>query len=101
MTTETAVDLKHLNTLLVERMKVKRRPVAISYCADAPPPGYEPANVVACAIVREAEAGRRVYVDVPTALFGEMNGGRRDETTDRAATADDVEQPNKTQGIFI
>ncbi len=63
MTTETEVDLKYLNSLLVERMKVKRRPVAITYCADAPPPGYEPANVVACAIVREAEAGRRVYVD--------------------------------------
>lgn len=63
MTTETEVDLKYLNTLLVERMKVKRRPVAITYCADAPPPGYEPANVVACAIVREAETGRRVYVD--------------------------------------
>lgn len=62
MTTETEVDLKYLNSLLVERMKVKRRPVAITYCADAPPPGYEPASVVACAIVREAEAGRMVYV---------------------------------------
>jgi uncharacterized protein (DUF169 family) len=63
MTVTETIDLKLLNSLLVERLKVKRRPVAISYCADAPPPGYEPANVVACAIVREAEAGRRVYVD--------------------------------------
>ena len=60
---QTAVDLKYLHTLLVERMKVKRRPVAVTYCEDRPPPGYEPANVVACAIIREAEAGRRVYVD--------------------------------------
>lgn len=59
----TTVDLKYLNSLLVERMKVKRRPVAITYCSDRPPEGYEPANIVACAIVREAEAGRRVYVD--------------------------------------
>lgn len=62
MTVTETIDLKLLNSLLVERLKVKRRPVAISYCADAPPPGYEPANVVACAIVREAENGRMVYV---------------------------------------
>lgn len=60
---ETALDLKYLNQLLVDRLKVKRRPVAITYCADGPPPGYEGASVVACAVVREAEAGRRVYVD--------------------------------------
>jgi uncharacterized protein (DUF169 family) len=63
MTTEAAVDLGYLNHLLVERLKVKRRPVAVTYCADGPPPGYEPVNIVACAIVREAEEGRRVYVD--------------------------------------
>lgn len=63
MTTEVDVDLRYLNQLLVERLKVKRRPVAVTYCADGPPPGYEPVNVVACAIVREAEEGRRIYVD--------------------------------------
>lgn len=62
MSTDTAVDLAYLNHLLVERLKVKRRPVAITYCTDAPPAGYEPADVVACAIVREAENGRMVYV---------------------------------------
>lgn len=62
MSTDTTVDLAYLNQLLVERLKVKRRPVAITYCADAPPAGYEPADVVACAIVREAESGRMVYV---------------------------------------
>jgi len=56
-------DLKMLHRLLTERMRVKRRPVAITYCYDGPPPGYEPVNIVACAIVREAEQGRRVYVD--------------------------------------
>ncbi|HMO56851.1 MAG TPA: DUF169 domain-containing protein [Roseiflexaceae bacterium] len=63
MTTEPTVDLHYLNSLLVERMKVKRRPVAITYCADEPPAGYEPVDTVACAIVRQAEEGRRVYVD--------------------------------------
>lgn len=63
MSVERDIDLKYLNHLLVDRLKVKRRPVAITYCVDGPPPGYEPANVVACAIVREAEEGRRVYVD--------------------------------------
>ncbi len=63
MTIDQEVDLRELNTLLVERLKVKRRPVAISYCADGPPAGYEAANVVACGLVREAENGRRVYVD--------------------------------------
>ncbi len=62
-TDDRPVDLGHLHHLLVDRIKVKRTPVAITYCADGPPPGYEPVRVVACAIVREAEAGRLVYVD--------------------------------------
>lgn len=55
-------DLNYLHQLLVEKMRVKRRPVAITYCNNGPPPGYEPANIVACAVVRAAEQGRRVYV---------------------------------------
>lgn len=58
-----SVDPKHLHQVLTEQMKVKRPPVAITYCRNAIPDGYEPANVVACGIVREAESGRRVYVD--------------------------------------
>ncbi|NDJ61032.1 MAG: DUF169 domain-containing protein [Chloroflexi bacterium] len=60
---ENPVDLKYLNTILVEKMKVKRQPVAITYCADGAPDGYEPVNVVACQIVKLAEAGQRIYVD--------------------------------------
>lgn len=63
MTIEQDVDLKYLNQLLVDRMRVKRRPVAITYCKDGPPEGYTPTNTVACAIVRLAEEGQRVYVD--------------------------------------
>jgi uncharacterized protein (DUF169 family) len=57
------VDLQELNRVLVEVMKVKRQPVAITYCRTQVPAGYEPAQVVACGIVREAESGRCVYVD--------------------------------------
>lgn len=63
MTTTQDIDLKYLNSILVDKMKVKRQPVAITYCADGPPPGYDPVDVVACAIVHKAEEGRRVYVD--------------------------------------
>ena len=48
---------------LVRKLNVKRTPVGITFCAEAPPAGYAPADVPACAIVREAEAGRMVYVD--------------------------------------
>ncbi|MEM9953268.1 MAG: DUF169 domain-containing protein [Chloroflexota bacterium] len=57
------VDLAQLNDILVNKMKVKRQPVAITYCYDAIPEGYEAAKIVACALVRVAESGKRVYVD--------------------------------------
>jgi len=57
------VDPKQLHHVLVDMMKVKRPPVAITYCRTAIPAGYEPVQVVACGIVREAESGRRVYVE--------------------------------------
>ena len=56
-------DLKYLNQLLLEKMRVKRPPVAITYCPDGPPAGYEPVDIVACGIVRAAEQGRRIYVN--------------------------------------
>jgi len=57
------VDLNYLYHIVVDKLKVKRRPVAITYCYDAPPEGYEAVNVVACQIVSAAESGRRIYVD--------------------------------------
>ena len=59
----TSVDPQELYRVLVDVLKVKRTPVAITYCRDAAPAGYEPAQVVACGIVREAESGKRIYVD--------------------------------------
>jgi hypothetical protein len=50
----TPVEPLELYRVLVDVLKVKRTPVAITYCRDAAPAGYEPAQVVACGIVREA-----------------------------------------------
>lgn len=60
---ETSVDLTYLNDILVQKLRVKRQPVAITYCRDEIPDGYSPANIVACAVVRHAEQGERVYID--------------------------------------
>ncbi|TVQ49895.1 MAG: hypothetical protein EA371_01880, partial [Gammaproteobacteria bacterium] len=45
-------DLGYLNSLLVDKFRVKRPPVAITLCRDEPPPGYEPVKIVACGVVR-------------------------------------------------
>lgn len=63
MTQTNSIDLTYLNEILMKRMRVKRQPVAITFIKGTPPPGYEPARVVACQIVRLAEEGRRIYVD--------------------------------------
>jgi uncharacterized protein (DUF169 family) len=63
MIPEREINLTYLNSILVDKLRVKRQPVAITYCTDAPPTGYEAANVVACQLVSLAEKGRRVYVD--------------------------------------
>jgi uncharacterized protein (DUF169 family) len=63
MQAETDINLNDLNTILVDKMRVKRQPVAITFCEDGAPDGYEAVNVVACQIIRLAEGGRRIYVD--------------------------------------
>lgn len=62
MTTQD-VDLKYLNDILVNKLRVARQPVAVTYCPDAAPEGYEVVDAVACSIVRLAENGRCVYVN--------------------------------------
>jgi len=63
MTHTDTIDLNYLNEILVNKMRVKRAPVAITYCKDDIPAGYDAVNAVACAIVKLAEEGKRVYVD--------------------------------------
>jgi len=48
---------------IVRKLSVSRPPVGITFFSEPPPPEYEPANVPACALIREAELGRLVYVD--------------------------------------
>lgn len=57
------IDRARLVDILVNKVRLKRPPVAFTYCVDAPPEGYEPARVPVCALVHQAEQGRRVYVD--------------------------------------
>lgn len=48
---------------IVRKLSVARPPVGITFFRETPPPEYEAANVPACALIREAELGRRIYVD--------------------------------------
>ncbi len=48
---------------IVRKLSVARPPVAITFCTDGPPAGYEAADLPACALVLEAESGRRLYID--------------------------------------
>ncbi len=56
------VDLNYLHDIIVNKMKVEKRPVAITYSADGPPPGYEALTAPACALIKEGAAGKHVYV---------------------------------------
>ena len=58
-----AVDLNYLHDIIMKKMKVERRPVAITFCHDSPPSGYEPLNDPACTLVKNGSEGRKVYVD--------------------------------------
>ncbi|MGH2409297.1 MAG: DUF169 domain-containing protein, partial [Chloroflexota bacterium] len=48
---------------IVRKLSVARPPVGITFFSEAPPPEYEAVNLPACALIREAALGRRVYVD--------------------------------------
>ncbi len=77
-------DLVYLNDILVNKMRLKRQPVAITFCQDDPPAGYEPVDVVACMIVHLAEQGRHVYVDAQhhDCLVGQYHLGLHPEADD-------------------
>lgn len=71
------VDRARLLDILVNKVRLKRAPVAISYCDGAPPAGYTATPVPVCAIVHQAEQNRRVYVDARThdCLVGQFHLG--------------------------
>ena len=58
------IDLKALSDLIVNKAKVRGKPVAISLFRDAIPSGYEPIQDTPCAIMRYAmDEGKKVYFD--------------------------------------
>jgi uncharacterized protein (DUF169 family) len=71
------VDLNYLHEVIVGKMKVEKRPVAITYCEDEPPSGYEPLLAPACTLIKEGAAGRRVFVNQTndTCLVGQYHIG--------------------------
>ncbi len=58
-----AVDRARLYEILKHKMRIKREPVAITYCESDPPPGYTPARVPVCSLLYHAEQGKRIFVD--------------------------------------
>ena len=58
------LDLKALSDLIVNKAKVRGKPVAISLFRDQIPSGYEPIQDTPCSIIRYAmDEGKRVYFD--------------------------------------
>ena len=73
----SVVDLNYLHDIIMNKMKVKRRPVAITFCEDAPPAGYAPLMEPACTLVKHGAAGEKVFVDENThdCLVGQYHIG--------------------------
>ncbi|HEX2912873.1 MAG TPA: DUF169 domain-containing protein [Chloroflexia bacterium] len=56
------VDLAYLHEVITRKLKVERRPVAVTYCPEQAPEEYEELKAPACALIKESAAGRHVYV---------------------------------------
>jgi uncharacterized protein (DUF169 family) len=57
------VDRAVLYDILVNKIKLKREPVAVTYCEGEPPAGYAPARVPVCSILHHAEQGKKILVN--------------------------------------
>lgn len=57
------VDRAVLYDILVNKIKLKREPVAVTYCEGEPPAGYAPAKVPVCSILHHAEKGNKIFVN--------------------------------------
>lgn len=57
-------DIKKIHDVLVNKIKIKGNPVAISFIKDKPFPGYEPVQDCPCSIIRYArDEGKKVFFD--------------------------------------
>jgi uncharacterized protein (DUF169 family) len=73
------VDRARLADILTNKMRLKRAPVGIAYIGpnDPLPEGFDSARVPVCALVHQAEQGKRVFVDAQThdCLVGQYHLG--------------------------
>jgi uncharacterized protein (DUF169 family) len=60
--TGEAIDIAKLKSVMAH-FKLKHNAVAITYCKDEIPAGYEPIDDVPCAIVHHADKGKKVYIN--------------------------------------
>jgi uncharacterized protein (DUF169 family) len=95
------VDRAKLLDILVNKVRLKRAPVAISYCESDPPAGYAATRVPVCAIVHRAEQGQRVYVDARAhdCLVGQYHLGLLTHA-DAGSLICDGEYLTMAQGFF-
>lgn len=98
---EKPIDRARLYDVLVNKMKLKREPVAVTYCDECAPAGYEPVRVPVCAILRQAEQGRCVYVDADhhDCRVGQYHMGFLSHT-DAGSLICDGEYLSMAQGFF-
>lgn len=112
------LDLNYLHEIIVNKMKVERRPVAITYCEDVPPEGYERLYEPACALIKAAAAGSKVFVDTTSndCLVGQYHIGMHEGMevikegryltmaqgmfTESAARYNKQATPNLPQGLY-
>jgi uncharacterized protein (DUF169 family) len=99
--TATPVDRTRLNEILMDKVKLKRPPVGISYLRTAPDASFAPARVPVCALLRQAEQGRRVYADaqIHDCLVGQFHLGLL-PADDAGSLICDGEYLTMAQGFF-
>jgi uncharacterized protein (DUF169 family) len=56
------IDIAKLQSVM-KQFKLKHNAVAVTYCKDEIPEGYEPVNDVPCALIHHADLGKKVYIN--------------------------------------
>jgi len=60
--TGEAIDIAKLQSVM-SQFKLKHNAVAVTYCRNEIPEGYEPMLDVPCALIHHADTGKKVYID--------------------------------------
>jgi len=56
------IDIAKLQSVM-KQFKLKHNAVAVTYCKNEIPKGYEPVNDVPCALIHHADLGKKVYIN--------------------------------------